>query len=300
MFDNPPQSSPFNLENDGAYQRWRQEKLADYPATLADLLVEIDNPSALSEAERSALINQCAKTNMVLYRVKPPQTIGDNPLPSLLEQLGVRAVDYNLGAGTDGLSKLSPGGSAHNPFANYIPYRQAAIGWHTDGYYNTADRQVRTLALYCERAAHQGGENRLFDHEMAYIRLRDQNPEFIRILMDPEVMTIPARLENGLVARPDRTGPVFSLDPNSGHLHMRYTARTISIRWKSSPLLQQTLATLSHIMEEPQLGIFQGCLPAGFGLISHNVLHTREAFSDLEGGEKRTLYRLRCFDRIAV
>ena len=291
-------SKVFNLENDGAYQQWREAKLAGYPQTLADLIVEIKDPYALSDSERSALLGMCAKANMVVYAVKDPNIITENPLPALLKQLGVVDVDHNLGASADGLSKLSPGGSAHQPFANYIPYREAQIGWHTDGYYNTMERQVRTLALYCERSANEGGDNELLDHEIAYIRLRDENPEYIRTFMDNELMTIPARMEGDKVARPDRTGPVFSIDPD-GFLHMRYTARTISIRWMESPEVTAALAALTRIMNEPSPDIFRGRLERGLGLISNNVLHTREAFKDLDTGPKRELYRLRCFDRVA-
>jgi hypothetical protein len=289
-------SSIFNLGNESAYQEWREAKLAGYPQSLADLIVEIQDPYALTASERSALLKVCAKANMVVYAIKNPDIIKENPLPSLLKQLGVTDVDYNFGASKDGLSKLSPGGESNETFTNFIPYRQAQIGWHTDGYYNTNDRQVQTLCLYCERSSHKGGENELLDHEIAYIRLRDENPEFIKTFMDPDVMTIPARMEGDKVARPDRTGPVFSV--KDGFLHMRYTARTISIRWKESPEVQAALAALTRIMNDPSPFIFRGRLEQGLGLISNNVLHTREAFSDLDAGPKRELYRLRCFDRV--
>ncbi|MBF0454306.1 MAG: TauD/TfdA family dioxygenase [Magnetococcales bacterium] len=295
-----PNRSIFTLDNEQAYQTWREKKLAGYPQTLSDLIVEVQNPFELSDQERTALLAICAKTNMVIYAVKQPELITENPLPALLRQLGVTEIDRNLGADTGGLSKLSPGGAAQATFADYIPYRQAQIGWHTDGYYNTANNQVQTLALYCERSAHEGGENALIDHEIAYIHLRDQNPDFIRALMDPEVMTIPARMEGERVARPDRTGPVFSVDPDHGHLHMRYTARTISIRWKDSDLVREALAALTHFLNHPSPYLFEGRLEAGLGLISNNVLHTRGAFKDLDGGPKRVLYRLRCHDRVGV
>ncbi|MBF0381937.1 MAG: TauD/TfdA family dioxygenase [Magnetococcales bacterium] len=288
--------SVFNLGNDQAYQEWRKAKLADYPQSLAGLIVEIQDPYALTANERDKIKDICDKTNMVVYAVKDPTKIKENPLPALLKQLGVNDVDHNLGASDIGLSKLSPGGSAHGPFANYIPYRQAQIGWHTDGYYNTNDRQVQTLSLYCERSAHEGGENELLDHEIAYILLRDENPEYIKTFMDPEVMTIPARMEGDKVARPDRTGPVFSV--KGDHLHMRYTARTISISWKDTPEVKAANAALTKIMNGDSPYIIRGRLENGLGLISNNVLHTREAFSDLDEGPKRELYRLRCFDRV--
>jgi hypothetical protein len=291
-----PNSSVFNLGNEQAYQEWRKAKLAGYPQSLGELVVEIQDPNALTLNERNAILQICAKTNMVVYAVKNPATIKENPLPALLKQLGVKDVDYNLGAGDSGLSKLSPGGSAHGPFADYIPYRQAQIGWHTDGYYNTNDRQVQTLSLYCERSSNEGGENELLDHEIAYIQLRDENPEFIKTFMDPEVMTIPARMDGDKVARPDRTGPVFSV--KDGYLHMLYTARTISIKWKDTPQVKAAIEALTRIMKGPSPYIIRGRLENGLGLISHNVLHTREAFSDLDEGPKRELYRMRCFDRV--
>ncbi|MBF0195374.1 MAG: TauD/TfdA family dioxygenase [Magnetococcales bacterium] len=289
-------SAVFNLGDDKAYQVWRDAKLAGYPQSLAELLVEIQDPTSLTLNERIAILKVCAKSNMVVYAVQKPGTIKDNPLPALLKQLGVTDIDYNLGASDSGLSKLSPGGAAHGPFANYIPYRQAQIGWHTDGYYNPNDRQVQALALYCERSSHEGGENELLDHEIAYIKLRDENPEFIKTFMDPEVMTIPARMDGDKVARPDRTGPVFSV--KGGNLHMRYTARTISIKWKDSPEVKAANNALTRIMNTPSPYIIRGRLEHGLGLISNNVLHTRKAFKDLAEGPKRELYRLRCFDRV--
>ncbi len=296
MSENSNASAIFNLDDEGAYQAWRQAKLDGYPQTLTDLIVEIQDPFAMTDAEREALIRVCAKANMVIYAIKDPDSVTENPLPAMLRQLGVNDVDHNLGASSDGLSKLSPGGSAHAPFANFIPYRKAQIGWHTDGYYNPNDNQVKTLALYCERPAHEGGENELLDHEIAYIRLRDENPEHIRAFLDPEVMTIPARMEGDKVARPDRSGPVFSIQ--GGHLHMRYTARTKSIRWKDAPEVEAARAALTRIMKEEPEYLFRGRLEKGLGLISTNVLHTREAFEDKDGEPKRELYRQRCFDRV--
>ncbi len=291
-------AAAFDLNNDDAFKRWRDAKLTDYPQTLGDLVVEINDPFNLTEAEKAGLLSRCAKANMVVYIIKNPESIPENPLPALLKQIGVQDLDLNLGAGPGGLSALSPGGSAHAPFAEYIPYRAAAIGWHTDGYYNANDRQVRTLSLYCERPAHEGGENDVLDHEIAYLQLREQNPDIIRALMDPEAMTIPARLENGQVARPERPGPVFSIDHRDGFLHMRYTARTISIRWQDDAATREAVAALENLMSSPSPYHFTGRLETGWGLISTNVLHTRRAFHDLEGGHKRILYRARLFDRV--
>ena len=64
--------------------------------------------------------------------------------------------------------------------------------------------------LHCVQSAASGGENALMDHEVAYILLRDENPDYIRAFMQPDAMTIPPRMdEKGETARRVETGPVF-------------------------------------------------------------------------------------------
>ena len=57
-----------------------------------------------------------------------------------------------------------------------------AIRWHTDGYYNPPERQIRAMILHCVRTAASGGENRVFDHELAYLALRDAERQVHQIL----------------------------------------------------------------------------------------------------------------------
>ena len=76
---------------------------------------------------------------------------------------------------------------------SHIP--TAPIKWHTDGYYNPPERQVRSFVLHCVHSAAQGGENRLLDHEIAYLMLRDENADFIRALSTADAMTIPERTD---------------------------------------------------------------------------------------------------------
>ncbi|MBA1333083.1 taurine catabolism dioxygenase TauD, partial [Candidatus Endoriftia persephone str. Guaymas] len=52
-------NTPFDLDNDTAYQAWREQKLADAPQELGDLVVEIDDPRTLSTAEHDALMQRC-------------------------------------------------------------------------------------------------------------------------------------------------------------------------------------------------------------------------------------------------
>ncbi|MBF0214448.1 MAG: TauD/TfdA family dioxygenase [Magnetococcales bacterium] len=286
------------LDNEAEYLSWKTEKQHHYPHSLAELVVEVEDPFALTPHEVSALLTRCAKSNMALFRLTHPERIQENPLPALTARLGIHQVDKNLGADGDGVSALTPGGSAHAPFAHYIPYREAAIGWHTDGYYNPIDQPVQSLCLYCERPAQEGGENELLDHDLVYIRLRDQHPEALRALMEPDVMTIPARLaEDGTIARPERTGPVFFVTA-AGHLQMRFTNRTKSIRWRDEAATQTAVEILRQILRDAEPIRFRGRLEQGWGLISNNVLHTRAGFSDPPGGLRRVLYRARYFDRL--
>jgi hypothetical protein len=285
----------FDLDNATAYAAWREAKLAAHPRRLEDLLVEVADPRRLTFIEREALLARCGVANMVLYA----STTGSDPdkdIPRLLgRQLGLENLDANRLADDDGISPLAvaPAGTR----TEFIPYTDRGIKWHTDGYYNTLDRQVRGLILHCVQSAASGGENRLMDHEIAYILLRDENPDFIRALMAPEAMTIPPRLEDGEVARAAQPGPVFSVYPD-GHLHMRYTARTVSIEWHDDPATKGAVAALERLLaDDAGPYVFRGRLEPGMGLVCNNVLHDRAAFSDTDT-HKRLLYRARYFDRV--
>lgn len=287
----------FDLSNASAYAAWREAKLAAHPHALSDLLVEIADPRRLTFAEREALLARCATANMALY-ASGTGSDPDKDIPRQLgRQLGLVNLDANTLADDDGISPLAvaPAGTR----TEFIPYTDRGIKWHTDGYYNTLDRQVHGLILHCVQSAESGGENRLMDHEIAYLLLRDENPDFIRALMAPDCMTIPPRLEDGAVARAAQPGPVFSVHAD-GHLHMRYTARTVSIEWRADEATRDAVAALERILaDEHSPWVFRGRLEPGMGLVCNNVLHDRAAFRDTET-RKRLLYRARYFDRIVA
>jgi len=110
----------------------------------------------------------------------------------------------------------------------------------------------------------------LLDHEIAYIHLRDTNPDYIRAFIANDAMTIPAYMKNGKEIRPDRPGPVFSVMPD-GNLHTRYTARTRSIAWKDDPVTQAENKILSEFLDSESPCIYRATLQSGQGLISNNV-----------------------------
>jgi hypothetical protein len=290
-----PSGSPFDPDNDAAYQAWREAKLAAHPARLEDLIVEVADPRRLRPAEREALLERCRRCNMALYA----GPTGDDPDKAIIRELGrqfgLERLDHNPGADEDAVSSLTVQSDAYH--REYIPYSNRPIAWHTDGYYNAPERQIHGLLLHCVQPAESGGENDLLDHEMAYLALRDASPGYVRALMHPAAMTIPANSGEGRELRPERPGPVFSVRPD-GHLHMRYTDRSRSIRWRDDPITREAVEFLKQWLHQPGPWHFRGRLEAGQGLLSNNVLHTRTGFSD--GPRPRLLYRARYYDRIEV
>jgi alpha-ketoglutarate-dependent taurine dioxygenase len=291
-------SGAFDLADAAAYKAWRERKLARFPQSLGELVVAVRDPRALTAAERQAILDRCGRANMVVY-ASPLGSDPDKDIPRQLGlQLGLRTLDPNFLADDDGISPLAvaAGDAPKKARGEFIPYTNRSIKWHTDGYYNAPERTVRAVLLHCVERAEEGGENDLLDHEIAYIRLRDQNPEHVRALMAPDAMTIPARMEGERVERAAQSGPVFSVDAN-GFLHMRYTARSVSIEWKQDAATQAALASLELILVESSDYVFTGRLEPGMGLISNNVLHTRTSFTD-SPQHKRLIYRARYYERV--
>ncbi len=286
--------NPFDLNNDAAYRRWRDARRANYPASLDELVVEIADLSAPSSTEKRAVHAALRRANMAIFVARRPAAVDRDALKAFAAAFGLTRLNRNEGADDSGVTALSvaSGGQWRR---TYIPYTNRAIHWHTDGYYNTPEEQIRGLMLYCETPAPEGGENALLDHEMAYIHLREANPDYIRALSRADAMTIPANEVADHVERPDRPGPVFSVDAD-GHLHMRYTARKRNIIWKDDALTREAARALGDFLASDSPWIFRATLQAGQGLISNNVLHDRSAFTDTDG-QKRLLYRLRYYDR---
>ncbi len=292
-----PPASPFCLENESDYQDWRQRKLIDYPTNGGDLLVPVADPMSLTAAEKKRLLAVIRKTNMVVYHCLLPD-VADKDIPRALgRQLGLHRLDSNMLADDDGITSLEV--VAGKSGRGYIPYSNRRLLWHTDGYYNQPEQQIRAFILHCVRPAPEGGENALCDPEMVYMAMRDRNPDYIAALMHPQAMTIPANEEAAGHMRPAQTGPVFSID-DAGNLHMRYTARTRSIEWRQDPTTLAAVSWLGDFLNSAQAGLFRHRLAAGQGNLSNNVLHNRTAVVDAPApGDRRLLYRARYYDRIA-
>ena len=288
-----PNATPFNLSNQAEYLRWREAKLNGYPVNALQLMVEIENPAALSAQERSALLGQLHKTNMVLYRVMGKSATKDT-IRQLGVQLGLHRLDGNLCADEDSITSLRVVDEGRH--RGYIPYTNKPLSWHTDGYYNPLNKQVRAILMHCETPAHSGGENALLDHEILYLLLRDEDPALIYALMHPQAMSIPPNMEGGEEIRGETVGPVFSIMPE-GHLHMRFSARTRNITWRDDAVTQRAVVRINALLASNSPHLFRYQLQANEGVISNNVLHNRSGFQD-EGDVKRLLYRARYYDRV--
>ncbi|MES9971953.1 MAG: TauD/TfdA family dioxygenase [Candidatus Thiodiazotropha sp.] len=291
MSDN--QRSPFLPENQDAYARWREAKLDNYPDSIGQLVVEIRDPRRLSSSEHDKILALCRKTNMAIWAGLSGHDTDKRIIGELGLAFGLTRLDHNMCADNDAISSLTVQSDALRN--GYIPYSNRPIAWHTDGYYNLPEQQIHGLLLHCVYPAEQGGENDLLDHEILFIQIMDRNPDYIRALMHPQAMTIPANIVDGEELRPARTGPVFAVYPD-GHLHMRYTDRSRSIEWLDDPLLAEAVDYLKSLLHNPSPWQFHAKLQAGQGLICNNVLHTRSGFTD--GEQARLLYRARYYDRI--
>jgi len=286
-------AAAFDLDNSGAYQDWRADKLKNVPVAADDLLVPVVDCGAPSAAEREALLERCRKFNMVIY-VADAMTTKQDAL-ALAKNLGLIRFDQPLCTGDDGVTEISVAAGGRK--GTYIPYTDKPLSWHTDGYYNTPSNQVRGFHLHCRRAAEDGGMSELMDPEIVYIRLRDENPDFTAALMQGDVLTIPENIENGVHIRDAQTGPVFSVI--GGHLHMRYSDRKRNIVWKDGVVVTAALSALKKLFDEPGDAAIRYRLVPGQGLICNNVLHRRTGFHDDPDARRgRMLYRARFMDRI--
>lgn len=293
-------SNAFDLDDDASYQRWRDTKMEFYPSSAEDLLVEIRDPAQVTSIEKTAIVDRCVRSNMALYAVASSsqrdelQTRRD--LRAFSTTFGLNTLEDHRSAEADGIVRIEivqDGGRL-----GYIPYSNRPISWHTDGYYNfeSASHYVGAMLLHCVRDADEGGDNRLLDPDIAYIRLRDLDPGHIEALMHPEAMRIPANIEDNGRIRHENVGPVFFIDPNDGALGMRYTARKRNISWRDNEQTRRAVSALEQTLETDPL-VFRVRLQPGQGLICNNVLHDRAGFvSSAEGG--RLLFRARYHGRI--
>jgi len=296
-----PKSAHWSLERDAAYRNWRKTKLKQASELLEKSEpVQIGDLSAITPAEHDELFRRCEISNAVFYRDMQkngtPDTVSKK-LRHFAQYLGLRIAEKHRSAGKDGIVSLQVSDSVGQK--GYIPYSKKPMNWHTDGYYNAPDNKIRAMVLHCVRSADSGGVNQVFVPEIAYIRLRDENPEFITALMHPQAMIIPENREANGKVRPASIGPVFEISSETGHLEMRYTARTRSIEWRDDATTSAAVDFLNSVLKSSDPLIQTIKMQDGDGLLCNNSLHNRTGFdADTENTSTRLLMRVRFHNRI--
>ncbi len=289
----------WNIDDTVAYSDWRRDKLDNYSRLLSAPPVVIKSLSCLAESERTQLAERCEKANLAIYQTAAHErqpTDLRRDLRAFSDALGLRIAERHRSAGHHGIVALQITNAQAQ--RGYIPYTKRPINWHTDGYYNGPEDQIRAMVLHCVRPAKTGGINQFLDPEIAYIRLRDLNPAYITTLMHPQAMSIPENREPDGRLRPISVGPVFLIDQDS-HLAMRYTARSRSILWRKDATTRHAVAALQGILTSDDPLIQSAGLKAGQGILCNNVLHNRTGFdSNATKISDRLLFRIRFHNRI--
>lgn len=292
--ENQQKTQVFELDDDSAYISWRDNKLFNYPEQRNESIVTLADIANPQDHEVGQILNDCQKTNMAIYDCSEPI------LPEALEKfcrgLGLVTMETHRSADKGGVVAIEQ--ATYGGKGGYIPYTDKPLSWHTDGYYNAPQDRIRAMVLHCVRDATEGGVNELLDPEIAYIRLRDENPAYTAALMHPQAMTIPANEDPRSDYRPDAIGPVFEVDAATGHLNMRYSARARNIIWRDDADTTSARDFLTDILKNDPL-IIRHKLKSGQGVISNNVLHNRTGFIDAsDAKETRLLYRIRYKERV--
>lgn len=289
------EKSPYHLHNVEEYGQWREQKLAGRAQDANAIKIAIDDLAKPTTEERNRLTAIVQRNNIAIYTTKI--RVDKTVLRRFGQQFGLQHLDGNLCADEDSITSLQVVNEGRH--AGYIPYSNRPLSWHSDGYYNDSEHQIRAILMHCAMDAESGGENEFLDHELLYLQLRDEDPLMIEALMQHDAMTIPGNQEDGQEIRGAETGPIFSLD-SAGNLHMRYSARQRNIIWKDEPLLQMARARITELLQETNEYILRYRLNPGEGVVCNNVLHNRSGFTDNSAdGKKRLLYRARYYDRIS-
>jgi alpha-ketoglutarate-dependent taurine dioxygenase len=276
------------------YQFWRDEKLANATTNIENCLIEINNPKQLTQAEKNQITKLCSFNNFALFAI-PEQHDYSSSIVNFNQQFGLNSFDNHLYAKDRGMAHITQ--SDKKDQAEFIPYTNQTIGWHTDGYYNAVENRIRAFSLFCISPAQSGGENQWLDHQMAYLLLREENPDVAKALTHPQAMSIPKHIVNGKVRRETSVGPIFFVDDKTQQLYMRYTQRKKNIKFHNSQEIKQAVAILDKCLASNTPYHFKHTMNANQGLICNNILHKRSAFIDNKD-KPRLMLRGRYFNNI--
>ncbi|MCP4933612.1 MAG: TauD/TfdA family dioxygenase [bacterium] len=295
------QAAIYRLDRSEVYKHWRDDKLSHASIDASEILVEIEDISAPNPTESAEILKHCCHNNMALYRCNSAcdkEQVVRNKAHAFAHHFGLHRVEQHRSMTPDGLVSIEIIDNSTEGRAGFIPYTDKPISWHTDGYYNPTTSRIKAMILHCVRSAPEGGINELFDPELAYIALRDENPDYINALSHRRTLTIPAFAEKDGTTRAQSVGPVFTWDRYTGNLHMRFTDRKRYIEWCKDDITAEAVGFLRHVLANDD-HVLKYKMNAGEGIICNNVLHNRSAFEDNnKPAAGRLLMRARYLDRI--
>lgn len=279
----------FNLDSSDDYQKWRDEKLAAYPRKLGDLVVELGDMTAITNAEKTKIMERVELANMCVYTAGKAELSMDSLL-SLGKQLGVSDTDKSRRHSNS--DELTNSGILNKA----IPFTTRHVRWHTDATYYGSDKTIQALFLLCKRPAVEGGSNKVLDNEILYILLRDKNPDALRVLMSKDCF----KYKNPKTGEIDDHlgGKVFWTNPD-GHLCHRFSFRKMDMAWAEDSDVKAAQDVLESLILDESEYVIEGRLESGLGLVSNNVQHTREKLVDSDDpATQRLLFRTRFYDRV--
>ncbi|MHB1401600.1 MAG: TauD/TfdA family dioxygenase [Thiobacillus sp.] len=279
----------FDLGSNEDYLKWRDEKLAAYPKNVGELVVELGDMTAMTPAEKDKILETVERANMCVYTAGSAE-LEMNSLLALGKQLGVRNTDKSVRHAQS--DELTDSGILNKA----IPFSTRHCNWHTDATYYGSDKTIQALFLLCKRPAVEGGSNKVLDHEVLYIQLRDKDPGALEVLMNKDCFNYrnPATGEIDL----HRGGKVFWTNTD-GHLCHRFSFRKTDMAWSGDSDVTAARKVLESLISDEPAHVIEGRLESGMGLISNNVLHTRERLVDSDdAAKKRLLFRARFYDRV--
>ena len=245
--------------------------------------------TAITSAEKAKIMGLVELANMCVYTAGSAQ-LNMNSLLKLGEQLGVSDTDKSTRHSQS--DELTDSGILDKA----IPFTTRHVRWHTDATYYGSDKTIQALFLLCKRPAAEGGGNKVIDNEVMYILLRDKDPDALRILMNNNCFEYKSP-KTGVINH-QLGGKVFWVNQN-GHLCHRFSFRKMDMAWSEDGEVIAARDTLESLMLEESEYVIEGRLESGMGLISNNVLHTREKLVDSDdASKKRLLFRTRFYDRV--
>ncbi|MDP2828010.1 MAG: TauD/TfdA family dioxygenase [Sulfuricellaceae bacterium] len=279
----------FNLDSKEDYLKWRDEKLAAYPKDVGGLAVELGNMAAITPAERSKILETVERANMCVYTAGAAE-LEMSSLLALGKQLGVANTDKSSRHTQS--DELTDSGILNRA----IPFSTRHVNWHTDATYYGSDKTIQALFLLCKRPAVEGGSNKVLDNEVLYIHLRDKDPDALDILMNKNCF----KYKNPATGEISEHlgGKVFWINTD-GHLCHRFSFRKMDMAWSEDGDITAARKVLESLISDESEHVIEGRLESGMGLISNNVLHTREKLVDSDdAAKKRLLFRARFYDRV--